>query len=84
MRLRVDSQKSAVPHQLKWDAARDLASSEELQHPGSADQEAVPRPSSEPVDVLNQLKTNIGRLEDLHGQLNFMMGEIQTVLRRMK
>lgn len=34
------------------------------------------------VDVLEQLKSNIVQLEDLHGRLHFMMGEIGTLLKR--
>lgn len=34
------------------------------------------------VDVLEQLKSNIAQLEDLHGRLRFMMGEVRSLLKR--
>lgn len=33
-------------------------------------------------DVLVQLKSNLAQLEDLHGRLKFMMGEISYLLKR--
>lgn len=34
------------------------------------------------VDVLEQLKANMAQLEDLHGRLRYMMGEVGTLLKR--
>ncbi len=34
------------------------------------------------LDVLEQLKSNIAQLEDLHGRLRFMMGEVRGLLKR--
>lgn len=34
------------------------------------------------VDVLEQLKTNLAQLEDLHMRMKFMMGEIAYLLKR--
>jgi len=34
------------------------------------------------VDVLCQLKANLSQLEDLHGRLKHMMGEISYLLKR--
>lgn len=34
------------------------------------------------ADVIEQLKSNLAQLEDLHGRLKFMMGEISYLLKR--
>ena len=34
------------------------------------------------LDVLEQLKSNIAQLEDLHGRMRFMMKEVRTLLKR--
>lgn len=34
------------------------------------------------IDVLEQLKQNIQHLEDLHGRLKFLMGEVSGLLRK--
>lgn len=36
----------------------------------------------EGLDVLTQLRTNITQLEDLHGRLRFMMGEVEKLIRK--
>jgi hypothetical protein len=42
--------------------------------------------SHEPVkgelDVLSQLRSNIALLEDLHGRLGYMMGEVEKLIRK--
>lgn len=39
-------------------------------------------PNTGTVDVLEQLRANISQLEDLHGRLKFMMGEVQGLIKR--
>jgi hypothetical protein len=34
------------------------------------------------VDAIEQLKANLSQLEDLHGRLRFMMGELNYLLRK--
>ncbi len=37
-----------------------------------------------PRDVLEQLNSNISELEDLHGRLKFMMGEVQSLVKKIR
>ena len=34
------------------------------------------------LDVLEQLKSNIAQLEDMHGRMRFMMSEVRGLLKR--
>lgn len=38
--------------------------------------------SSEPLDVLSQLKVNLSQIEDLHGRLNFMVTEVSELIKK--
>ncbi len=39
-------------------------------------------PHAQEVDVLVQLRSNLAQLEDLHGRLRYMMGELSYLLKR--
>lgn len=38
--------------------------------------------SSEPLDVLSQLKVNLSQIEDLHSRLNFMVAEVSELIKK--
>lgn len=42
----------------------------------------IPVLRNEPKDVLQQLQSNLARLEDRAGRLNFLLGEVRSAIRR--
>lgn len=42
----------------------------------------IPVLRNEPKDVLQQLQSNLSRLEDRAGRLNFLLGEVRSSIRR--
>ena len=53
---------------------------------GKAEAPAVevraPKASKSSLDVVSQMRANLSQLEDLHGRLSFVMGEIRHVVKR--
>ncbi len=61
----------------------------EVQFPRQLEPADLSLPSSLPnvstqKDVLEQLKHNVAQLEDLHGRLKFMMGEVQSLVKKIR
>ena len=42
----------------------------------------LPDSISSELDVIEQLKSNINQLEDLHGRMQYMMGELKGLVRK--
>lgn len=42
--------------------------------------EEIPGVTGSAIDVLKQFQTNLSQLEDLHGQMRFMMAEIRSLI----
>jgi len=42
----------------------------------------IPTQSVDRLDVLEQLKANVAQIEDLHGRLQFVMSEVQSLIKR--
>ena len=42
-------------------------------------QKVAPHPS---LDVVSQMRANLSQLEDLHGRLSFVMGEVRHIIKK--
>lgn len=70
----------AVNSQTQVERMEAQASIQVNQHISEVVYHEIPERSAH-VDVLQQLKQNILMIEDLHSRLQFVMGEIRTVLK---
>jgi hypothetical protein len=65
---RLDSRSSQAADVLKSPSTREIVSKEAV--------------VTEELDVLSQLRANISVLEDMHGRLAYMMGEVEKLIRK--
>ena len=53
---------------------------EEVQFPEAPVQ--APAAKSSSLDVVSQMRANLNQLEDLHGRLSYVMGEVRHVIKK--
>lgn len=42
----------------------------------------APAPHSSSLDVVSQLRANLSQLEDLHGRLSYVMGDVRHIIKK--